>query len=231
MKVLAISDLQVPFHHKDALAFCKAVAKKEKPDLFIQMGDLIDVHSTSDYDPDPDGMSPGDELLASRKALEPWCKAFPKMIILLGNHDLRYHKAAFKARIPKDILKNMGDILKTTALWNYQESVVIDEILYIHGDQSNGVSANASLELAKSSMQSVCHGHYHVNAGIQYYANSRHLIFAFNTGCLIDKKSYAFNYGKKLIKKPILGVGLIEDGIPRFIPMKLSPNGRWTGKL
>lgn len=231
MKVLALSDLQVPFEHPDALEFAKALAAKEKPDFIIQMGDLIDIHSSSDYDADPDGLSPGDELLASRKTLNKWYKAFPKMTVLLGNHDLRYHRAAFKARIPKDVLKSMGDILESPKTWKFVEEIVLDEVLYIHGDGSSGVSASSSLELAKSSMQSVCHGHYHVNAGIQYYANNRHLIFAFNTGCMIDKKSYAFNYGKKMIKKPIIGVGIIEDGIPRFVPMKLKSNGRWTKKL
>lgn len=231
MKVLALSDLQIPFEHPDALAFCKAVYKHEKPDIIIQMGDLIDVHSTSDYDADPDGMSPGHELEKTRERLKVWSKAFPKMTVLLGNHDMRYHKAALKARIPSDVLKSFSDILKTPVGWKYVEEVIIDEVLYVHGDQSTGVSPNSSMELAKSSMQSVVHGHYHVNAGIQYYANKRHLIFSFNTGCLIDRKSYAFNYGKKLIKKPILGIGIIEDGIPKFIPMKLSPSGRWVGKL
>lgn len=231
MKVLAISDLQIPFAHQDALAFCKAVAKKEKPDFVIQMGDLIDVHSTSDYDADPDGMSPGHELEKTREVLKDWVKAFPNVTVLLGNHDVRYHKAALKARIPKDVLKSFSDILQTPKGWVYEEEIVIDDIIYVHGDQSTGVSANSSMELAKSSMQSVVHGHFHVNAGIQYYANKRHLVFAFNTGCLIDRKSYAFNYGKKLIKKPILGVGIIENGIPKFIPMPLLSNGRWTGKL
>lgn len=231
MKVLVISDLQVPFEHPDALAFCKAVAKKEKPDTVLQIGDLVDIHSTSDYDADPDGMSPGHELEKTRKSLQNWAKAFPKLTVLLGNHDVRYHKAAFKARIPSDVLKSFSDILHTPKTWTYVEEVIIDDTLYVHGDQSTGVSANASLELAKSSMTSVVHGHFHVNAGIQYYANKKHLVFAFNTGCLIDRKAYAFNYGKKLLKKPILGVGIIEDGVPRFVPMKLDAKGRWTGKL
>lgn len=231
MKVLAVSDLQIPFEHPDALSFCKAVVKKEKPNKIIQMGDLIDVHNPSDYDSDPDGYSPGHELEASRSTLEDWYKAFPNMTVLLGNHDLRYHRAAFKAKIPKDILKSMGDILKSPKTWTFVEEIVIDNVIYMHGDGSSGVSSNSSLELAKNSMQSVCHGHYHVNAGIQYYANKRHLLFSFNTGCLIDKKAYAFNYGKKLVKKPILGVGIIEDGIPKFIPMPLNSKGRWTGKL
>lgn len=231
MKVLAISDLQAPFEHPDALKFCKALAKKEKPDFVIQMGDIIDIHSTSDYDPDPDGMSPGDELTKTRKVLQEWVKAFPKLTILLGNHDVRYHKAALKARIPRDVLKSFSDILQTPKGWEYVEEVTIDDVLYIHGDQSTGVSPNSSIELAKGSMTSVVHGHYHINAGIQYYANKRHLVFAFNTGCLIDTKSYAFNYGKKLVKKPIIGCGIIENGIPRFIPMRLNSAGRWTGKL
>jgi predicted phosphodiesterase len=231
MKVLLISDLQVPFAHPDALAFCKAVAKKEKPDMVVQMGDLIDIHSTSDYDPNPDGMSPGDELEKTREELKKWSKAFPKLTVLLGNHDVRYHKAAFKARIPRDVLKSFSDILQTPKTWQYVEEIVIDDVLYIHGDQSTGVSPNSSIEMAKNAMHSVCHGHYHIGAGIQYWANKKHLLFAFNTGCLIDLDAYAFNYSRKLMKKPVLGIGIVENGIPKFIPMPLNSRGRWTGKV
>jgi predicted phosphodiesterase len=231
MKVLTISDTQIPFAHPDALEFCKAVAKKEKPDLIIQIGDLIDIHSTSAYDPDPDGLSAGDELAKTREELKAWAKVFPNMIILLGNHDLRYHKAALRARIPRDVIKSFSDILQTPKGWKYVESHEEDGVLYLHGDESTGVTPNASIDLAKNSMQSVVHGHFHVNAGIQYFANKRHLLFAFNTGCLTDTKAYAFNYSKKMIKKPILGVGIIEDGIPKFIPLQLDSKGKWTKKL
>jgi hypothetical protein len=80
-------------------------------------------------------------------------------------------------------------------------------------------------------MQSTVIGHIHAFAGIQWNANPRHLFFGFNVGCLIDRHLYAFKYGKKFKNKPILGVGLIENGIPKYIPMLLNQKGRWIGTL
>lgn len=232
MKVMAISDLQIPFQHKDALDFCKAVNKKEKPDRIIQMGDLIDVHNPSDHDSDPDGYSPGHELNASQKEMVKWVKAFPDLDILMGNHDMRYYRAAFKARIPSAVMKSMGDILKTPKSWKYHTEIELDGIRYIHGDgMSSGISAMASLNLTKLYLQPIVHGHFHVNAGIFYVANKKHLLYSFNTGCLIDHKAYAFMYADRNANKPILGIGIIENGVPKFIPMMLDRAGNWTGKL
>jgi hypothetical protein len=74
-------------------------------------------------------------------------------------------------------------------------------------------------------------GHIHAHAGIAYDANRKHLFYGFNVGCLIDHNAYAFAYAKTMATKPIIGVGLIENGIPRFVPMQLTRRGRWVGRL
>jgi hypothetical protein len=100
-----------------------------------------------------------------------------------------------------------------------------DGIIYEHGDPFSG--KDAAIKAAEQNMQSTVIGHVHSFAGIQYSANSKHLIFGFNVGCLIDKDAYAFAYAKKIKRKPILGCGIITNGIPQFIPMTLNSNGRW----
>ena len=55
------------------------------------------------------------------------------------------------------------------------------------------------------------------------------LFFGAYTGCLIDKDSLAFAYGKVFPRKPILGVLMIVDGVPVNIPMILDEEGRWVG--
>jgi len=44
--------------------------------------------------------------------------------------------------------------------------------------------------------------------------------FAVNSGCLIDNKSYAFNYGKDYIAKPVISCCVIANNVPILIPMK-----------
>ena len=64
--VLVISDLHIPYHHKDAFKFLKALKDKYKPDLIVNIGDELDQHQISMHDHNPDLMSAGDELKSSR---------------------------------------------------------------------------------------------------------------------------------------------------------------------
>jgi LmbE family N-acetylglucosaminyl deacetylase len=60
--VMAIGDLHYPFAHTDHLEFLKAVQKLYKPTQIVCMGDEIDGAAISNYDPNPDGYSPGQTL-------------------------------------------------------------------------------------------------------------------------------------------------------------------------
>jgi hypothetical protein len=229
MKVLVIPDLHVPFHHKDAYKFLKAIKKKYKPNYIVNLGDLEDWHSISMHDSDPDGLSAGDELKALRDGVKPFIKLFPKMKICTSNHGSLPFRRAFKYGMPSDLIKDYADILKAPPGWKWADQWEVDGVLYEHGDPFTG--QNAALKCAEQNMQSTVIGHVHSFAGIQYSANSKHLIFGFNVGCLIDRDAYAFEYAKKIKRKPILGCGVVTDGIPMFIPMLLNSKGRWTGKL
>lgn len=227
--VLAIPDLHVPFHHVDALKFLAAVKRKYKPTEIVNLGDIEDWHSISMHDHDPDGMSPGDELKALRAALKPLFTLFPKMKVCTSNHGSLPLRRAYKFGLPSELIKSYKEIIQAPKGWQIADTWEIDKVLYEHGEGFSG--ASAAINSAKANMQSTVIGHIHAFAGIQFSANNRHLIFGFNAGCLIDRYKYAFAYGKKIKAKPILGCGIIKDGIPTFIPMQLLANGRWNGKL
>lgn len=228
--VLAIPDLHIPFQHKDAFAFLTAVKKKYAPDVVINMGDLEDWHSISMHDHDPDGLSPGEELKALRKAIRPLFKLFPKMLICTSNHGSLPLRRAFKYGLPAELIKSYCDIIEAPKGWSVADTWEIDDVIYEHGEAFAG--QQGAIKSANANMQSTVIGHIHAFAGIQYSANQKHLIFGFNTGCLIDRAAYAFAYGKKIKAKPILGCGIIDKGIPTFLPMLLdSKTGRWTGRV
>jgi len=65
-RVLVISDMHIPFHHKDSFAFLEAIKKEYKPDFVINIGDLLDFHAINMHTHDPDLYSAGDELKASK---------------------------------------------------------------------------------------------------------------------------------------------------------------------
>ena len=74
-------------------------------------------------------------------------------------------------------------------------------------------------------------GHYHSSYSIKYYGNSLGLYFGLQVGCLIDKDSLAFRYNKTQRARPIIGLGMIINGLAKLVPMVLNKQGRWNGKI
>lgn len=227
--ILAIPDIHFPAHHLDTFAFLAAVKTLIKPTQVVCLGDEIDAAGLGDWDKNPDMPSPGDELKQSIVLLKQLYVLFPVVKVCISNHTDRIFRKAFKAGIPKHLMKSYSEILEAPSGWHWEESWEIDGVLYEHGEGFSG--KDGALKAAQANMQPTVIGHLHAHAGIQYYANAKHLIWGFNAGCLIDRHNSAFNYGKHIKAKPIIGVGIIEDGVPRFLPMQLSAKGRWTGKL
>ena len=229
-KVLVIPDLHSPWYHHDTVPFLKKVKDVYKPDRVVCLGDEVDAHNISEHDSDPDGLSAGDELTAAIEALQPLYKLFPKVDSVESNHTSRPYRKAFKHGIPRRYLKDYGEFLQAPPGWKWHESIEIDGVIYEHGESFIGKDAH--LKHALANMQSTVIGHQHSHAGIAWSANPKSLIFGFNVGCLIDIHEYAFKYGKKFKSKPILGCGIVVDGlVPIFIPMLLDNKGKWIGKL
>ena len=61
-KILVISDMHIPYHHKDSIKFLKEIKKEFKPDTVINIGDSLDFHAISMHDSNPDLFSAGQEL-------------------------------------------------------------------------------------------------------------------------------------------------------------------------
>lgn len=228
--VMAIGDMHTPFEHKDAYEFLKAVKRKEGPSKIVNLGDEIDAHAFApNFDSDPDGFSPGAELERAIEHLEPHYRLFPNVRVCHSNHTARPYRKAFKYGLPKALFKGYREFLEAPKGWEWADKHTIDGVVYEHGEGQSG--QNGAIRAALGNMQSTTIGHIHSFAGVMYNANPRHLIFGFNVGCLIDKDAYCFAYGKHMKNKPIIGVGLVERGVPRFLPMPLNKGGRWTGKL
>jgi hypothetical protein len=73
-------------------------------------------------------------------------------------------------------------------------------------------------------------GHFHEKFQINYMSTPERLTFDMHVGCLVDDDSLALGYNKLNPRRPIVGIGLIQNGCPRLVPMLLNGNGRWKGK-
>jgi hypothetical protein len=229
-RILAISDQHFPYEHPDIIQFLRALNKKYKPDLVINLGDEIDGAAIKFHEISPDMMGPSDELNAAKRKLKELYKLFPKMMIVESNHGSLFYRRASFAGLPKQVIKNYNDILEAPKGWKWFKDLTIKmsngAYLYVcHGRASDG------LKLSQSMGMSCLQGHHHEKFEIRYWGNSQGLFWSCIAGCLLDNDSLAFGYNKLNLKRPIIGTCVIIDGIPRLEPMVLNKGGRWCGKL
>lgn len=228
--VMVISDTQFPFEHKDTFEFLEAVKAKYRPTDYVHIGDELDYHSVSNYKPNPDGWSPGEEFKQGLERMKRLYKLIGRRCkVCISNHGERPYRRAYDAGIPNGWLKSYQELLEAPEGWEWADTHEIDGVLYEHGNGMTGEYAHKYA--AAKNMQSTVMGHLHANAGVEWIANRRHLVFGFAVGCLQDKDSYSAAYGKYYKRKPIVSCGIVDHGSPILVPMWLNENGRWTGEL
>ena len=221
MNVLIIGDLHAPFIRKGYLEHCISVKKRFNCDKIVFIGDLIDGHGINYFEHDPDGYSSGTEYDEALKSLKDWYKYFPKACLCLGNHDLLPFRKAFTIGLPKRWMRDIRDIFNIPKEWEIGFHHIIDNVFYTHGTNLSG--DNAAMKVANQNRQSSVIGHLHSVSNIKYSASYKDIIFAVTVGCGIDYKSYAFNYGKDLVAKPIISCAVVLNGkIPILIPQDIG---------
>jgi len=227
--VLIISDTHIPYHHKDLIPFLKDLKQIIKPDRVIHIGDELDKHAMSFHDSDPDLPSAGDELKISLPIIKELETIFPVVDLLDSNHGSLVYRRSLKYGIPKAYLKHYNDFLNVGKGWQWHDDLTIKTptgpVYFCHGKIAD------VLKLAQSMGMSCVQGHYHSSFNLKYYGNSLGLYFGLQVGCLIDKDSLAFRYNKTQRARPLIGCGVIIDGLPKLIPMVLDKHGRWCGKI
>lgn len=229
-RIMVIGDLHAPYTHQDALAFLKHVRDTYKPDMCVQVGDETDGHAISFHDSDPNLDSAGVELEKAKVILEKVHELFPNLLVCDSNHGSLVYRRAKAHGLPVQFIKKYRDILfpeHGAPQWSWADAWVLNTPLgpvRFQHQVSGDFMLNASHERT-----SLVLGHEHGRFEVQYAASSTALYFGAYAGCLIDRKSLAYAYGKLTRKKPIMGVLLITNGCPQLVPMLLSEDNRWVG--
>tara|TARA_R110000803_G_scaffold17754_1_gene47737 strand:+ start:1289 stop:1996 length:708 start_codon:yes stop_codon:yes gene_type:complete len=229
-RVLVISDLHIPYHHKDSFAFLTALKKKYKPDLVINIGDELDQHAISMHDSNPDLPSAGDELRMSRKYIWELEKIFPDMILVHSNHSSLVYRRALKYGLPTEYLKSYNEYLGVSNRWQWVDDLTITLSDGTRCFFTHGMSANI-LQLSMQMGMHVVQGHYHSKFSIGYFSNPDQLVWGMQVGCLTSQSSLAFDYARNFKSRFIIGCGIIDQGQPKLMPMVLTKDGRWTKKI
>lgn len=227
--VLIISDLHSPFIHPDTYSFLQAIKDELKPDVVVSVGDEIDGASLSFHERDPDLPGPSDELKLAIEYLNPIYKMFPECLVMHSNHgSLVYRRGKF-AGLPVEVFKSYREILQAPKGWEWMDDLILQTDrgpVYICHNRSSNVLQNAQ----RFGQSFVC-GHFHGQFEIRYYSSPERLSYGMAVGCLINQHSRAFNYGKLSTIRPVIGVGMIMQGVPMLVSMFLNDEGRWIGHL
>ncbi len=202
-------DVHIPFDHPNYLQFLKDTFKRYGVGQIVCMGDLVDNHAISRHQTETCAKSPYEELDLSIARVAEYVKAFPRVKMCQGNHDMIPERQAATLGIGSRYLKTFSELMGLPKTWEIQEEFTIDNVLYKHG--INCLGKDGAINTALLERMSTVIGHSHAHAGVKYSANNRNIIFGMNTGCGIDIDAYAFTYGKHDKYRPILGCGIVFD--------------------
>jgi len=216
--VLILPDIHFPWPHWGAIKAAHRWAKKHKPDLVVQLGDLTDQKIWSRWTKDIDDFSPSEEFNRAFVGLERLHKMFPKMVVLRGNHDTRILSRAVEAGIPGEMFKDVDDIFNFPG-WRWvgrDDKFTIDthrgQVMFIHGDEMGGTPAQKSRILGTSIIQ----GHTH-KTSITYTRTHNGHFFGAEMGTLMDTNSKAARYAAANPVGVSVGFGVLKYGVPYFI--------------
>jgi predicted phosphodiesterase len=218
--VLVIGDTHLPFEKKHYLDFCIETQKKYQCGKVVHIGDVVDNHSISYHEHHPDGLSPRDEMEQAQKTLYKWFKAFPKVMVCKGNHDILATRKAITFGLSDKLMKPFREVWEFPSGWEYDWNYYLCGVKYQHGTGYSGQTAH--MKGAVANRMSTVQGHCHSVAGINWSANELNLIFGMSVGCGIDRMKYAFWYGRDFKEKPIISCGVVLEGgrHPIVVPMK-----------
>ena len=222
MRVLTISDTHVPFMHPNFVKFLRDLRDEYKPDKIVHIGDLVDLHSLSNFMHDPDGFSCGEEWTKTIEGLQKLYDAFPDVTWILGNHCRRPYRKAYDIGMSPGMVKPLDEIYETPPGWDIQTEIIIDDVLYTHGEGAGGLTGWQNF-CTKQNMSAVF-GHFHAVGGVRYHQNRLgEQLFSMCVGCGVDETAYAMAYGKHMAARPMLGAGTVTDGWKaEFVPMNLK---------
>ena len=221
LSVLCVGDLHFPFARRASVSQAVTLARKLKPKVIVQMGDLYDLYSFSRFARSQNLLTPKQEIERGRKhAEEFWLMIRAaagkgvECFQILGNHDQRAVKMAL-ATLPElepfmDHSRHMWQFEGVTTSKSERDELILDGVCYMHGYRKFGEHVRHNL------MNTAC-GHLH-RGGVHYMRHGSKTLWELNAGFLADPASIPMSYSAQArFSQHTQGVGFIDDYGPRFI--------------
>lgn len=220
--VLIFGDTHAPFQHKDTLDFLGDIQSKYKPDRVVLNGDASDSYNFSQYSRDIQADSLSAEIKGLHKFTSKLHGIFPELIITESNHDSRLWRRAKIAGIPREFIIPYMSFIGAESFKGWK--LVDDFFFTVDADRSKwqvshwktGTALTCSQHLGRNIVLS----HHHSKQGLYRWSpEPGKTLWGADTGCLIDRKSYAFAYASAQALVQVTGAILIEGGVPKIIPL------------
>ncbi len=221
--VLGIGDTHFPFAHWRTLdAIVKATAEI-KPDVVLQLGDLLDMFSFSRFSGTVNAYTPRQEMKLGRRDAEHfWSrlkKAAPKAKRwqLIGNHDERPHKQLLgKAPEFEDFvvpaLQQLFQFDGVETMPDEAEELMIQGVCYQHGFRGFG-------QHVRNNGVSTVTGHLH-KGGVVYMRLGKKTLWEANAGYCANPHTCAMSYARqRRFATYTQGYFLSDARGPRFVPL------------
>jgi predicted phosphodiesterase len=222
-RVLVIGDCHAPAMHPDYVPFLKSIYEKHKCNRVVHIGDSVDWNAISFHEKDPAMPSPEQEYKEAYKQIQELYKAFPVLDYLKGNHSDLPSRKARHIGLPESVIMPFEKIWNVEG-WNIHpryHDLIIDGVIYRHGDKGKGGQRIAALANAKDEHKPVVQGHLHAQFGIEFAANHDRVIWGMQVGCGTAPNHPNMSYSRVYSARPILGCGLVLEGEPYLERMKL----------
>lgn len=217
--ILVLPDVHLPWGHTASLKRAAKWAEKHKPDLVVQLGDLTDSKGWSRWPSETDDPSPDHEWKMVQKSVAQLAKWFPKMEVLLGNHDVRHLKKAAEARIPSQMIRSFREMFDVPG-WNFhtnpRKKLIVKTpsgpVMFVHGDEDGG----KVIDKATMFGMNVVQGHDH-KAEVVYRQVGKKFVFGASAGNMLDPASKGSDYNARSAKGSVQGFMVIKNGVPYFL--------------
>lgn len=213
--VLIIGDTHCPAMLDMYPEFLEEIYESWDCDRVVHIGDLVDFHGINFHAKEFGIPGIEEELEEARAQVQILTKLFPEVEYLTGNHSALPVRQAAEAGLPPSLVLSLSEILQLPDTWNVHSrytDLVIDDVIYRHGDKGRSNQTNGAFLNAQNEFMSVVQGHLHSQGGVLYGANQNSRYFGLQVGCGVDPRSPYLNYSKTYSKRPMLGCGVVLDG-------------------
>ena len=118
---LVISDMHMPYHHRDSFDFLYALKEKYKCTTILNVGDLYDHHAGSYHESEPDALNPEQEYEKAMEAAYTLQSIFPEMVVTNGNHDKIPQRKLKSVGLPPSMLSDYNKLYGTDKGWVFTD--------------------------------------------------------------------------------------------------------------